>query len=159
MLQEAITRPVDRFFAAYSDDHRHPTNQWLHVLCVPAIVWSLLALVYCIPLSAGLPTGSLAAVMAIASVAFWLWLSVPIGLGAAAMMALSWGSVAALHAAFGTTVLAVIGASVFVVAWVGQFIGHHIEGRRPSFFTDLVYLMIGPVWVLAKGYRKLSVGY
>ena len=159
MLEDAIVRPVDRFFAAYSDDHRHPTNQWLHVLCVPAIVWSLLALVYCIPLGAGLPTGSLAAVMAIASVAFWLWLSVPIGLGAAAMMALSWGSVAALHAAFGTTVLAVIGASVFVVAWVGQFIGHHIEGRRPSFFTDLVYLMIGPVWVLAKGYRKLSVGY
>ena len=114
---------------------------------------------YCIQLGAGLPTGSRAAVMAIASVAFWLWLSVPIGLGAAAMMALSWGSVAALHAAFGTTVLAVIGASVFVIAWVGQFIGHHIEGRRPSFFTDLVYLMIGPVWVLAKGYRKLSVGY
>jgi uncharacterized membrane protein YGL010W len=74
-------------------------------------------------------------------------------------MALSWGSVAALHAAFGTTALAVIGAAVFVVAWVGQFIGHHIEGRRPSFFADLVYLMIGPVWVLAKGYRKLSVGY
>jgi uncharacterized membrane protein YGL010W len=53
----------------------------------------------------------------------------------------------------------VIGAAVFVLAWVGQFIGHHIEGRRPSFFADLVYLMIGPVWVLAKGYRKLSVGY
>ena len=112
MLEDAIVRPVDRFFAAYSDDHRHPANQWLHVLC-----------------------------------------------GAAVLMALSWGSVAALHAAFGATVLAVIGASVFVVAWVGQFIGHHIEGRRPSFFTDLVYLMIGPVWVLAKGYRKLSVGY
>lgn len=159
MLEDAIVRPVDRFFAAYSDDHRHPTNQWLHVLCVPAIVWSLLALVYCIPLGAELPTGSLAAVMAIALAAFWLWLSVPIGLGAAVLMALSWGSVAALHAAFGTTVLAVIGASVFVVAWVGQFIGHHIEGRRPSFFTDLVYLLIGPVWVLAKGYRKLSVGY
>ncbi len=159
MLQDAITRPVDRFFAAYSDDHRHPTNQWLHVLCVPAIVWSLLALLYSIPLGAGLPTGSLAAVMAIASVAFWLWLSVPIGVGAAVLMALSWGSVAALYAAFGTTVLAVIGASVFVVAWVGQFIGHHIEGRRPSFFTDLVYLMIGPVWVLSKGYRKASITY
>ncbi len=159
MLEDAIVRPVDRFFAAYSDDHRHPTNQWLHVLCVPAIVWSLLALVYCIPLGAELPIGSLAAVMAIALAAFWLWLSVPIGLGAAVLMALSWGSVAALHAAFGTTVLAVIGASVFVVAWIGQFIGHHIEGRRPSFFTDLVYLLIGPVWVLAKGYRKLSVGY
>ena len=159
MLQDAITRPVDRFFAAYSDDHRHPTNQWLHVLCVPAIVWSLFALVYCIPLGAGLPTGSLAAVMAIASVAFWLWLSVPIGLGAAAMMALSWASIAALHGAVGTTTLALIGAAVFVAAWIGQFIGHHIEGRRPSFFTDLVYLMIGPVWVLSKGYRKASISY
>jgi uncharacterized membrane protein YGL010W len=159
MRQDAITRPVDRFFAAYADDHRHPTNQGLHVLCVPAIVWSLLALLYCIPLGAGLPTGSLAAVMAVASVAFWLWLSLPLGLGAGVLMALSWGSVAALHAASGTPALAVIGAAVFVVAWVGQFIGHHIEGRRPSFFTDLVYLMIGPVWVLAKGYRRLSVGY
>jgi uncharacterized membrane protein YGL010W len=115
--------------------------------------------VYCIPLGAGLPTGSLAAVMAIASVAFWLWLSVPIGLGAAAMMALSWASIAALHGAVGTTTLALIGAAVFVAAWIGQFIGHHIEGRRPSFFTDLVYLMIGPVWVLSKGYRKASISY
>jgi uncharacterized membrane protein YGL010W len=159
MTQDAIVRPVDRFFAAYSDDHRHPTNQGLHVLCVPAIVWSLLALLYGIPLGTAVPTGSLAGVLAIASVAFWLWLSWPLGLGAAALMALSWGSIAALHALYGTAALAWTGGAVFVVAWIGQFVGHHIEGRRPSFFTDLVYLMIGPVWVLAKGFRKLSVAY
>lgn len=159
MLPQTSVRSVDRFFAAYSDDHRHPTNQALHVVCVPAIVWSLLALMYCIPLGAGTPTGLLAAVLAIASVAFWLWLSVPLGLGAAALMSLSWVSVAALHGSVGTMTLALIGAAVFAAAWIGQFIGHHIEGRRPSFFTDLVYLMIGPIWVLSKGYRKLSVGY
>ena len=74
-------------------------------------------------------------------------------------MALAFGSVAALHGALGSGGLAVVGAVVFVAAWIGQFIGHHIEGRRPSFFTDLVYLMIGPAWVLAKGYRKVSLPY
>lgn len=159
MLQETIARPVDRLFAAYSDDHRHPTNQLLHVLCVPAIVWSLLALVYCIPLGEGAPAGLLAAALAVVAAAYWMWLSLPLGLGAAALMALAWWSVAALHAAIGTAALAWLGAAVFVIAWIGQFIGHHIEGRRPSFLTDLVYLMVGPVWVLAKGYRKVSLPF
>lgn len=159
MQKQAIARPVDRFFDAYSADHRDATNQLLHVLCVPAIVWSLLALVYCIPLGEGAPTGLLAAVLAVVAVAFWCWLSLPLGLGAGVAMALSYWSVAALHAVLGSGGLAVVGAVVFVVAWVGQFIGHHIEGRRPSFFTDLVYLMIGPVWVLAKAYRKVSLAY
>ena len=159
MQEQALARPVDRFFEAYSADHRDATNQLLHVLCVPAIVWSLLALVYCVPLGEGAPTGLLAAVLAVVAVAFWCWLSLPLGIGAGVAMALSFWSVAALHAALGSGGLAVVGAVVFVVAWVGQFIGHHIEGRRPSFFTDLVYLMIGPVWVLAKAYRKASLAY
>ena len=45
---------------------------------------------------------------------------------------------------------------VFVVAWIAQFVGHKIEGRKPSFLTDLTYLLIGPAWVLAKLYRKLG---
>lgn len=159
MQEQVLARPVDRFFAAYSADHRDATNQLLHVLCVPAIVWSLLVLVHCIPLGEGAPTGLLAAVLAVVAVVFWCWLSLRLGLGAGVVMALSFWSVAALHAAVGTAALALIGAGVFVVAWVGQFVGHHIEGRRPSFFTDLVYLMIGPVWVLAKAYRKASLTY
>ena len=42
-------RPIDRWFASYSGDHRNPTNQWIHVLCVPAILWSVIALLWCIP--------------------------------------------------------------------------------------------------------------
>ena len=45
---------------------------------------------------------------------------------------------------------------VFVVAWIGQFIGHKIEGRRPSFFTDLKYLLVGPLWTLSKLYKALG---
>src|SRR5690606_19574131 len=52
-----------------------------------------------------------------------------------------------------------IALGVFVLAWIAQFVGHSklYEGRKPSFFTDLKYLLVGPAWVLAKGYRKLGV--
>ena len=34
-----------------------------------------------------------------------------------------------------------------MIAWIGQFIGHKIEGAKPSFFEDLQFLLIGPAWV------------
>jgi uncharacterized membrane protein YGL010W len=48
---------------------------------------------------------------------------------------------------------------VFVLAWIGQFIGHKIEGKKPSFFDDLRYLLIGPLFVLAVLYRRLRIAY
>jgi len=48
---------------------------------------------------------------------------------------------------------------LFVAAWVGQFIGHAIEGKRPSFFKDVQFLMIGPLWLLADVYRRLGIRY
>ena len=150
------TRPVERWFAAYSDDHRNVTNQQLHVLSVPAIVWSLLAMLYVVPLP-GLPSGTLAAVLTVASVAFWLWLSLPLGIGMVVIMFATLAFTGALHDSLGSQGLLLLGAGVFVLAWIGQFIGHQIEGKRPSFFTDLVYLMIGPVWVLGKAYRRLAL--
>ncbi|MBW8811416.1 MAG: DUF962 domain-containing protein, partial [Lysobacter sp.] len=60
---------------------------------------------------------------------------------------------------FGLTVLLWSAVGVFVIAWIAQFIGHKIEGKKPSFLTDLTYLLIGPAWVLAKLYRKLGWSY
>ena len=48
---------------------------------------------------------------------------------------------------------------IFVLAWIGQFIGHAVEGRRPSFFKDLQFLLIGPLWLLAAAYRRFSLPY
>ena len=154
---------ADRWFAAYSADHQHPLNQRLHQWCVPAILWSLIALLYAIPL--GLPFfalstgflgdaaayGAVAWVAAVLALAFWIWL-LPWRMALAmvvVMMACLFVS-ALLLATLGVWMLSLLAASVFVVAWVGQFIGHHVEGKRPSFLTDLVYLMIGPPWVLIK---------
>ena len=157
----ANLRPVERWFAAYALDHRHPRNQQLHVLCVPAIVWSLLALLHAVPTPAGaaaLPDqGVAAALAALLALGFWCWLSLPLGLGLLLCLAAGYVLNEAILRALGADTLMVAGIVVFVAAWIGQFVGHRIEGRRPSFLTDLVYLMIGPPWVLAKAYRALGL--
>jgi uncharacterized membrane protein YGL010W len=65
----------------------------------------------------------------------------------------------ALYRWLGPSDLLWLALGVFVVAWVGQFIGHHIEGARPSFFTDLAYLLIGPAWLAGKLMRRLGIAY
>jgi uncharacterized membrane protein YGL010W len=49
--------------------------------------------------------------------------------------------------------------ALFVATWIGQFIGHAIEGKRPSFLKDLQFLMIGPLWLLADAYRRLGIRF
>ena len=58
----------------------------------------------------------------------------------------------------GTHVLAVAGG-VFVLAWIGQFVGHMIEGRKPSFFEDVKFLLVGPAWLLGFIYRRAGIRY
>ena len=159
-----MTRPVDRWFAAYADDHRHPTNQLLHVICVPAIVWSLFAVLHVLPTPAVLLEfvpgfGLFAAIAAAIAVGFWIRLSVALGVGSLVLSAAVIIANEGLLRTLGPVGLLWLAVAVFVLAWIGQFVGHRIEGRRPSFFTDLVYLLIGPPWVLAKGYRKLGLDW
>jgi len=159
----ALARPTDRWFAAYAADHQNPLNQQLHVICVPAIVWSIVALLYAVPTPFGwaeLPSyGVVAALLMLFALGFWFWLSWSLGVGILLLAVPGFWLAQSILEALGVTGLLVVAATVFVVAWIGQFIGHHVEGRRPSFFTDLVYLLIGPPWVLAKAYRKLGLSY
>ncbi|MBO1765026.1 DUF962 domain-containing protein, partial [Escherichia coli] len=64
-----------------------------------------------------------------------------------------------LYRAIGPSQLMWLAIGVFVVAWVGQFIGHKIEGKKPSFLTDLAYLLIGPAWIVAKLMRRIGIAY
>jgi uncharacterized membrane protein YGL010W len=49
--------------------------------------------------------------------------------------------------------------ALFIVAWIFQFIGHKIEGKKPSFFKDLQFLLIGPAWLLSFIYQKVGIRY
>ena len=64
-----------------------------------------------------------------------------------------------LYRGIGITGLTKLAIGVFVLAWIGQFVGHKIEGRRPSFFTDLQYLLIGPAWLMSKALGRFGVSY
>lgn len=159
-MASSSTRQIDRWFDSYSDDHRNPTNQWIHVLCVPAIVWSVVALLWCIPAPGTLfKPGFWAGMTMLAATLFYYLHSRPLGLGLLAMFVLMALLSMYIFQTYGVRTLLWSGIGVFVVAWVGQFIGHIYEGRRPSFFTDLTYLLVGPAWVVSKLYRKLGWRY
>jgi uncharacterized membrane protein YGL010W len=153
-------RPIDRWFAHYSADHRNPANQRIHVVAVPAILVSVVALLWCIPVPGTLFSQGFWGALAM----FFAWMfynraSRPLGYGMLLLFVVLAWAMRALVAALGVGPLAIAAALVFVVAWIAQFLGHRIEGRKPSFLTDLTYLLIGPAWVLAKLYRQLGWSY
>ncbi|MEO5596570.1 MAG: Mpo1-like protein [Lysobacteraceae bacterium] len=152
--------PLGIWFDNYSADHRNSTNQRVHVICVPAILWSVIALLWTIPVPEGIGRAGLWAALAMAATWFFYWkLSRALALGMLLVFVAFGASCEAIRIAFAMQALLWIAIGVFVLAWIGQFVGHKIEGRKPSFLTDLSYLLIGPLWVLAKGYRKLGWSY
>ena len=139
-------RTIDTLFDRYASHHRNPTNKLIHWICVPAITWTALALLWALH-----PLAALA--FAGASLGYYLKLSPPLALG---MLAVSSTMLAVC-----TVVpnLAYTALAIFVVAWIGQFIGHKIEGSKPSFFEDLHYLLVGPAWLMSFVYRRLGLRY
>lgn len=140
-------RPVEQLFAQYGAYHRHPGNKAIHWVCVPLIMWSVLGLLWSV--APVLAYGAIAAALL-----FYLWLSVAIALGmavvlAAMLYALPWLGERAL----------IVSATVFVVGWGAQFVGHAIEGSRPSFLEDVRSFLVGPAWLLGFVYRRLGIAF
>jgi uncharacterized membrane protein YGL010W len=154
-------RSIHQWLDEYGESHQNPVNKRIHWICVPAIVLSVIGLLWSIPVPSAFneisPALNWAVLLAMAAVVYYFMLSVPLALGAAAVLSLLLLAAAGLDRL--ATPLWVTSVLIFVVAWVGQFIGHHIEGRKPSFFKDLQFLMIGPLWLLAAAYRGAGLRY
>jgi uncharacterized membrane protein YGL010W len=114
---------------------------------VPLIVWAVLGILWTVS-----PIAAAAGI--VAAMAFYVWLSLPIAFGMLGVIAL----MAAALSLLGTRVLPV-SIVVFVLAWIGQFIGHHVEGKRPAFLEDVRSLLVGPAWLLGFVYRRLGIRY
>ena len=93
------------------------------------------------------------------ALSFYLRLSRPLGFAMLAAFVLLGLITEAMYRALGAGLLMWLAIAVFVLAWIAQFIGHKIEGKRPSFLTDLAYLLIGPAWLVAKILRRLGIAY
>ncbi|HEX7113488.1 MAG TPA: Mpo1-like protein [Mizugakiibacter sp.] len=153
-------RSVHDWFGSYSADHQHPTNRAIHWVCVPAILWCVIAALWTLPV---IPTlmrpGFWAFVAMFGAFMFYFRLSRVLGLAMAAAFIVFGLLSEALYRALGPAHLLWLAGGVFVAAWIGQFVGHAIEGRRPSFFTDLAYLLIGPAWLMGKLLRRAGIAY
>ena len=152
---------IDKWLDDYGESHRDPVNKAFHWVCVPAIVFSLIGLMWSLPVPVVFtetsPILNWGTIFLMASIVYYFILSTTLALG---MVAVSAAIIYALSAMDGLgTPLWQISIAIFVLAWIGQFIGHMVEGKRPSFFQDLQFLMIGPIWLLSFVYRRLGIPY
>jgi uncharacterized membrane protein YGL010W len=138
-------RQVDQLLAHYGDSHQNPRNELIHFMAIPLIALSLLGMLFALH-------PYVAYAFLAASMVYYMRLSMVFF----ASMALFSAALLAVVFALGAQVLPV-SISIFVGAWVLQFIGHNIEGKKPSFFEDLQYLWVGPLFVLSKLFIKLGV--
>ena len=146
----------------YGESHQNATNKLIHWVCVPSIVFSLFAVLYAIPfpVERSLFT-NWAFVLYAASLIYYTRLSLTITLGMFIVCGAMLLGVDAIYIGTGknATSLGYIALGIFVVAWIGQFIGHKIEGKKPSFLEDIQFLMVGPAWLLSFIYKKMGVKY
>lgn len=128
----------------YGESHQNRVNKTIHWICVPVIYFCVFALLYSLhPWAAW---GGL-----VVALAFYFPVSVPLALG---MLALTLAMLAAMPHVPQLLTVAIV---LFVVAWIFQFIGHKVEGKKPSFFKDLQFLLVGPIWLLNFVYKRLGL--
>ena len=140
-------RKVDTLLQHYGLSHTHPVNEVIHFVAIPAIMLSLNGLLFAVH-------PALVLLLIAGSLVYYARLSWPFTLCMLLLSSLMLALVDAMDAA-GVLVQASVG--IFVVAWIFQFIGHHLEGKKPSFFEDLQYLLVGPLFVLSKAFERLGV--
>lgn len=154
-------KTIQTWLDEYAVCHQNPTNKKIHWICVPLIVWSLFALLWMVrlPFLEGLPVPANAATLVLAGfTVYYLLLSWQLAIGVLLLVSVMLGLGLQLSLATGVPMW-ILALVVFVAAWVGQFIGHNYEGKRPALFEDLRFLLIGPLWCLAHFYRKLGWKY
>ena len=155
-----MRRSVNEWFGNYARDHQNSTNRLIHWICVPVILWAVLALLWLIPISPSIGRPGFWAGMAmILAAAFYFRLSRPLGLAMVIVFVVLGLITEGLYRSIGPQGLLWLAIGLFAAAWIGQFIGHKIEGAKPSFLTDLAYLLIGPAWLTGKLMRRLHISY
>lgn len=144
-------RTLDQWLALYGESHQNSTNKNIHRVCVPLIMMSLLGLVALIPTPMMMTEYRIdfSHLIVLGALIFYFLLS-------RTFFALMIGVVAPMlvinqmvNISLDTQAATIIWATVFILAWIGQFVGHKIEGKKPSFLEDLAFLLIGPLWIVA----------
>lgn len=154
-------RTVNQWLDEYGESHRNVTNKFIHWICVPAIFFSITGLLYSIKLPFHLNKNlqlNVAMIVLLLVVIYYLMLSTSLGFGML-IFAIFCMIICFVLESYLPISLWLFSVIVFIAAWIGQFYGHKVEGKKPSFFKDLQFLLIGPMWLMSFVYRKIGVKY
>ncbi len=135
-------KTMNQWFDEYSESHQNKTNKAIHWVCVPTILFSIIGILA--HFSALLTT-----LLLLLSFVFYARLDLVLAVAMAALLVVMAWLIYTLPVGVGFYI------GLFVLAWIGQFYGHKIEGKKPSFFKDLQFLLIGPVWCMDAYLGKL----
>ena len=156
-------RKVDLLFAEYSKSHRNATNKLIHWICVPLIFWALLGFIslipsphFCFSYFGCISIVSMITVLLVTF--FYLRLSLLISIIMVFMMLATEHFIYLTNVHFGKQSW-IIYLTIFIITWIFQFIGHKIEGKKPSFLKDLQFLLVGPIWLLSFILKKTGIRY
>jgi uncharacterized membrane protein YGL010W len=155
-------RKIDQLLNEYGESHENRLNKLIHWICVPVIVWTVVALIWSIPfpwnIGSGIVPVNWAVIALVLAQVYYFSLSRRLGMGLLLYnLAMLWLTAVIEQAS--PWPLWQVALAVFVLAWIGQFIGHVFEGKRPSFFKDVQFLLIGPAWLMSFVYRKIGYPY
>lgn len=148
-------KTVNQWLSEYGESHKNETNKLIHWICVPAIFLSIMALLYSIKLTPKINAAEIALFLVLV---YYGRLSFSLFIGMLIFGLVCLG-ICYLMEAYIAWPLWVVALIIFAVAWIGQFYGHHVEGKKPSFLKDLQFLLIGPMWLMSFIYKKLGIGY
>ena len=155
-------KSADQWFAEYGESHQDHANELIHWICVPLIFFSVLGFIWEIPVPedwvATVPWFNWSIVAIVLVALFYIRLSLPLAIGMLGFMAVC-QSIHLRIDAWAPWPVWKVSIVVFILAWIGQFIGHKIEGKKPSFLKDVVFLLIGPAWLMSFVYKKVGLKY
>ncbi len=155
-------RKIDQLLSKYGESHQNATNKAVHWICVPAIMFSLFGMLMSIPFFDRISLFmNWATCVYFVSIFYYARLSLPLMVGFILFGVIMLGGNYIIYQYFGNNLSMLFKSSVaiFVIAWIGQFVGHKIEGKKPSFIDDLQFLLIGPAWLMHFIYKKMNINY
>jgi uncharacterized membrane protein YGL010W len=152
-------KSIHQWLDEYSESHRDHTNKTIHWICVPAIFFSMTGLLYSIKLPfiiSGIQV-NVAMIILLLAMAYYISLSGTLWIGLF-LFALACLGVCGLIERSNILPLWLFSIIIFAAAWIGQFYGHKIERKKPSFLKDIQFLLIGPAWLMSFIYKRLGIG-
>ena len=163
-------KKIDLLLEEYGSSHKNKTNKFIHWICVPAIFFSIVALIWSIPLG---PLENLkiynfqiinwATISLVLVVFYYIKLSPLLTIGMVLFSTICLYMTNLLENLINSGKIEfqlwLIALAIFAVSWIIQFIGHEIEGKKPSFLKDVQFLLIGPAWLMHFIYKKINLSY